>query len=401
MTKRAFVFRQLKQPYHWFKGVAANILNMFPSRKIKIIAVTGTDGKTTTSSLIYSILRQAGKKVALISTVAAYIGDEEIDTGFHVTNPAQFPLQRLIRKIVKQKYEYLVLEVTSHGIFQHRILGIRPYISVLTNITPEHLDYHTSLHEYRSIKLSLLKKSKQAVINREDSSYKLAKHALSKVGVRYVDYSFRTLDKEIKLAAQGRFSQPYNWENVAAASTTCQLLHVSIKDCARAVSSFAGVIGRMQEIPNEKGIKVIVDFAHTPNALEVACKAIRGKMLKDQKLISVFGCAGLRDPYKRPIMGRIASALCDEVVLTAEDPRTEDVNVIIRQIKEGVKQNHGHVHEIADRKKAIQFAVQQLAQKNDIVAIFGKGHEKSLNLDGKKEIYWSDQEEAVLALKGR
>ena len=401
MKNISTVARRLKQPYHWIKGVAANLLYFFPSRKIKIIAITGTDGKTTTASLVYSILRNAGKKVALISTVAAYIGEQEIDTGFHVTNPAQFQLQKLIRKIVKQGYEYLVLEVTSHGIYQHRILGIRPLVSALTNITHEHLDYHGSFKEYAEVKLSLLKKSKIAVINRESSMYKQIKHKLSRLGNTIIPYSSKTLDRVIKSAIDQRFSESYNKENAAAAVAVCQVLHISLKDCAKGILNFSGVVGRMQQIPNNKGIKVVVDFAHTPNALEVACRALRASMKSTQQLICVFGCAGLRDPYKRPAMGKIASTICNEVVLTAEDPRTEDVNTIIRQIKDGIISNYGHVHEISDRRKAIQFAIQNLANKTDVVAIFGKGHEKSLNLDGKKELPWSDQQEALLALEGK
>jgi UDP-N-acetylmuramoyl-L-alanyl-D-glutamate--2,6-diaminopimelate ligase len=157
----------------------------------------------------------------------------------------------------------------------------------------------------------------------------------------------------------------------------------------------------MEEIKNETGVRVVVDFAHTPNALEQALTSLRASLKKRQRLIAVFGAAGLRDHTKRPMMGRIASELADEAVFTAEDPRMEDVHVIIRQMKEGVVKNWGHMHEIANRGEAIQFAITKLAKPGDVVGIFGKGHERSLNLDGKHEIPWSDQDEAIKSLKLR
>lgn len=392
---------ELKRPYHFLKGVAANVKYGFPSKKLRVIAVTGTDGKTTTSTLIYHILKTAGKKVALISTVAAYIGDKEIDTGFHVTSPEEFQLQRLLKDIADQGYEFVVLEATSHGIHQFRLFGIVPEICVLTNITHEHLDYHKTYERYVQVKASLLSMSRTVVINQDDMSYApvldiLKKHSRVKIST----YSGKILPKELQYPVTSRFPEPYNHANAMAAITTAQMLDVSNTVVVRAISLFPPVSGRMEEIPNKKGIRVIVDFAHTPNALKVALEALQKQRKPGNKLIAVFGSAGLRDHTKRPLMGKAASELADEVVLTAEDPRTEDVHVIIRQIKEGATRNYGHIHEVVDRKKAIYFAIQTLAKRGDIVGIFGKGHEKSMNLDGKVEISWSDQKTARAACLG-
>ena len=382
----------VKQPYHLAKGVLANLVYGFPSRGLKIIAVTGTDGKTTTSTMIYNILLKAGKKVALISTVAAYIGSKEIDTGFHVTSPEEFALQKLLLSIKKDGFEYVVLEATSHGIVQHRLFGIHPDVAVLTNITHEHLDYHGTYNEYLKAKSRLLLRSKLSILNGEDSSFKPVREILRKKHKKFVEYNKHAQDPALDRAIQNRFVEGYNRANAIAASTAAQILNISTAVCIEGLKAFPGVKGRMEEIPNSKKIRVIVDFAHTPNALENALKALRSSMKKGQRLIAVYGSAGLRDNTKRPMMGAAGADFADETIFTSEDPRTEDVWVIMRQMKEGVKRNHGHVFQIADRREAIAFAIHKLAKPGDTVGIFGKGHERSMNLDGKREIPWSDQE---------
>ena len=352
--------------------------------------------------MIYHILKSAGKKVALISTVAAFIGDEAIDTGFHVTSPNPVALQRLLRKIASLGYEFVVLEATSHGMYQHRLFGIFPEIAVLTNITHEHLDYHPSYDHYLQTKTTFLARAKIAVINKSDRSHKMVHELLRKKNTRVIEYEFRTADSQVRATLVKMIPEPYNRENALAAITACQQLHISVNACLKAIQTFKNIVGRMEEIVvSGSDIRVVVDFAHTPNGLQSALSALRGSLKKGQRLIAVLGSAGLRDDTKRPMMGRIASELADTAVFTAEDPRTEDVNVIIRQMKEGIVENWGHMHEIVDRREAIVFAVTRLAKKGDVVGIFGKGHERSLNLDGKHEIPWSDQEEAAKALKKR
>lgn len=391
----------LKQPYHVLQGFLAWLMFGVFRKKIRIIGVTGTDGKTTTSTMIYYILKSAGKKVALISTVAAYVGDNEIDTGFHVTTPSPFALQKLLKNIARQGFEYVVLEATSHGIHQFRLFGIRPEIAVLTNITHEHLDYHGTYEAYAKTKASFLARARVAIINKNDKSERLVCEVLRRTETRIVVYDIKSCEPAIRVYLMKEVAEAYNRENALAAMTTCMALHISTQSCVKALRTFPGVVGRMQAIPNTHGITVIIDFAHTPNALERTFTTLRSRLKPKQRLIAVFGCAGLRDHYKRPAMGKIASELADMAVFTAEDPRVEDVNVIIRQMKEGIVKNWGHMHEIADRTQAIHFAIHTLAQKGDIVGIFGKGHEKSMNLDGKREIPWSDQEVAQTALNTR
>ena len=402
MKKLSFFITQLKQPYHLAQGVCAWLLFGLFHKKLRMIGVTGTDGKTTTSTMIYHILKTAEKKVALISTVAAFIGDEAIDTGFHVTSPSPFALQRLLRKIATFGYEFVVLEATSHGIYQHRLFGISPEVAVLTNITHEHLDYHPSYDHYLKTKTSFLARAKIAVINKNDKSYKMVHELVRKKDKRVVEYEFRTADPQVRAMLTNTIHEPYNRENALAAITACQQLHIPVDTCLKAIQSFKHIVGRMEEVTVPgSDIRVVVDFAHTPNGLQSALSSLRSSLKKGQRLIAVLGSAGLRDETKRPMMGRIASEFADIAVFTAEDPRTEDAHVIIRQMKEGIVKNWGHMHEVVDRREAIVFAITTLAKKGDVIGIFGKGHERSLNVDGKHEIPWSDQQEATKALEKR
>lgn len=381
--------QSIKNMFHFTNALLAVIYHGYPARKLTVIGVTGTDGKTTTSTLVYHILKTAGKKVALISTVAAYIGQEEVDTGFHVTSPDPWSLQKLIRRISNQGYDHLVLEATSHGLDQHRLLGANFQIGILTNVTHEHLDYHKSYDHYLKAKAKLLQVVDYAIVNKLDQSFEKIKKL---VRLPLITYDNRNLPSFVKK----RFSEKYNQLNAQAAIASARLLQITESQIEAAILSFPGVIGRMEEIPTKSGIRVIVDFAHTPNALKMALQALRETT--KGKLIAVYGSAGLRDKSKRPMMGEVGARLANEVILTVEDSRTEDVNTIIMQMKTGVKTNHGHVHAITDRQTAINFAIVNLAKKGDTVGIFGKGHERSMNLDGHSEIPWSDHKAARIAL---
>lgn len=390
---------QIKKPYHFFKtgilrGLRGQLQFQFPARKLKIITITGTDGKTTSSTLLYHVLKSTGKKVGLISTVGAYLSDEEIETGFHVTTPDPYLVQSLMKKMVDQGTEYLVIEVTSHGAYQHRIWGISPLIAGVTNVTHEHLDYHLNYFNYLMAKLSILKKARIVVLNEDDQSFSKLKKALLLANKKVLTYS-----KQDKIYPQAvstiksKFDQAYNQMNARLVYTITSQLDISNKDFITAIKSFPGVTGRMEEIKNKKGLKVFVDFAHTPNALQSVLFSLKKQLPKGKKLIAVYGCAGLRDRAKRPMMGKIGTDLADLVVLTAEDPRTEDVWSIIRQMKENLETHHDKVISIADRKEAIEFALTKLAKRGDIVAILGKGHEKTICY-GNVEYPWSDSEVA-------
>jgi UDP-N-acetylmuramoyl-L-alanyl-D-glutamate--2,6-diaminopimelate ligase len=284
--------------------------------------------------------------------------------------------------------EYVVLEVTSHGIDQNRVWGIRPTIAAITNVTHEHLDYHKTFENYLHTKAKLLLASSTAIINADaKDSFALLKSMLEAHKIEYLGVDVESLPTKIRQSVRARFGeQRYNFENSAIATQIAKLLEIPEKTIAQAIEKFPGVPGRMEEVTRKGGVRVIVDFAHTPNALEKALQALESK----GRLIVVFGCAGLRDITKRPLMGEIATRLADLVVLTAEDPRTEDVWSIIAQIKSGVKTGHDKIVSIEDREEAISFALTQFAKSGDTVLISGKGHEKSMNIRGT-EYPWSDQ----------
>jgi UDP-N-acetylmuramoyl-L-alanyl-D-glutamate--2,6-diaminopimelate ligase len=390
------MLRTLKNYGHLVQAVVANFVYGFPSKKLNVICVTGTDGKTTTSTLIYHLLKKANKKVALISTVAAYIGEEEIDTGFHVTLPSSFALQKLLQKIASKGMEYVVLEITSHGIDQYRNWGITPELAGITNVTHEHLDYHKTYDTYLQVKASLLTSSKYAFINQDASqSYAKLKNILRGAKTPFDSYSIKRFPQHILQTVKKRFGEErYNYENAALAFAISRKLEIKDEVFKEAIRSFPGVKGRMEEIKNKSGIKVIVDFAHTPFALEQALQAVKSQEMKKGgkgKIIVIFGCAGLRDIRKRPLMGGIASRLADYAIFTAEDPRSEDVWSIIHQMKSGVKTNHNRIMSVADRGEAIEYALTKLAKKGDTVIITGKGHERSMCY-GSVEKPWSDQD---------
>jgi len=397
---------ELKRPYHFFKtglmkGLPAKIKYKFPDRKLKIIAITGTDGKTSSSTLLYHLLRKNGKKVALISTVAAYINDKKMDTGFHVTSPAPDDLYRFMAEMVKEEIEYLILEFTSQGAYQYRLFGLKPEIVGVTNIAQDHFDYHLNYENYLEAKAIFIKKAKTVVLNADDNSYYRLKKILPSSDYKVIDYSAEEkIDSKIKKAIKTRFPEEFNQMNARLVAKMASEIGLSEKEIANEIITFEGVPGRMQFVKSKKNFEIVIDFAHTPQGLEAALTSFR-KIMKDKKmtgrLIAVYGCAGLRDAAKRPMMGKIGTDLADLVVFTAEDPRTEDVWAIIRQMKEQLRENHDKIISIPDRQEAINFAIQKLAKKGDLVTILGKGPEKSMCY-GTEETTWSDLEAVKKAL---
>ncbi|MBP7768540.1 UDP-N-acetylmuramyl-tripeptide synthetase [Candidatus Woesebacteria bacterium] len=392
---------KLKRVFHFFKtgileGLPAQISTGFPNKKLTIIAITGTDGKTTTSTLVYTILKAAGIKVGLISTVAAFRGSEAIETGFHVTSPQPKLVYSFMKQMVDEGYTHLVLETTSHGAYQFRNWGIQPDVAGLTNISHEHFDYHLSYTEYLKAKLLILKKAKIAFINADDPSYKRIKELKQFTRSMRAYSAEDELPTQIKKAITARFPEDYNQMNARLAYRISHELGVTDAMISKGISQFTGIPGRM-EVVTEKPIRVIVDFAHTPNALESALTSIRSQH-PTGKLIAVFGCAGLRDFTKRPLMGKVGSELADLAIFTAEDPRTEDIWSIIRQMKEGIIDTHSKVISIANRQEAITLALLKYAQPGDTIGIFGKGHEQSMCY-GTVETPWNDSE-AVRSILG-
>ncbi|OGE30275.1 hypothetical protein A3C59_04830 [Candidatus Daviesbacteria bacterium RIFCSPHIGHO2_02_FULL_36_13] len=376
--------------YHYPKAFLASLFYGFPTRKLTVIGVTGTDGKTTTTNMIYQILKGAGKKVSMVSTINAVVGSKSYDTGFHVTSPDPFMIQKFARTAVKAGDKYIVLEVTSHGLDQYRFLGIKFDVGVITNITHEHLDYHKTFENYLNTKLKLLKNVRQSVVNenlKEKVSGKVITFGLIKGDVN---------QKEAKLKL--KIPGDYNIENALASMATAFVLDIDKKIARNVLENFEGLSGRMQEVKNSKGIKIVIDFAHTPNGLEQALKALKSQT--KGRLISLIGCEGFRDEEKRKMMGEIAQRLSSIVVVTSVDPRGQ-WKIIKQKITEGALKAGAReginffVEE--NREKAIYFAINKLSKKGDTIGIFGKGHEKSMNIDGK-EIPWSDFEEVQKAL---
>lgn len=393
--------QKLKNFYHLIQAIIANILYGFPSRKLKIIGVTGTDGKTTTTHLIAHILKTAGKKTSFVSSVFASIGGKESDIGFHVTTPSSFALQKLLRRSADNNDEYFILETTSHALDQNRVWGIKYEIGVVTNITHEHLDYHKNYEEYLTTKIKLLKMTKIGIVNMDDESYPHIKDRISNIKTYQISKNIKNIPDLTK----------FNQYNYSAAYTVCRELGLKEESILKALKTFELPKGRLDLI-YDNDFKVIIDFAHTPNALAQLLPAIREIYLKKQgRLIHVFGSAGLRDFTKRPLMGQASGHSCDLVILTEEDYRTEDPITICTEIASGLekekftKVNYDQLINcseksysvIVNREKAIREAI-KLAKKNDVVILTGKAHEKSL-CRSKTEYPWDEYEAVKKVLK--
>jgi len=392
----------------------------FPARKLTVIGVTGTDGKTTTCNLIYKILLAAGIKAGLISTVNAVIGDEILDTGFHVTTPDAHDVQHYLARMLEAGLTHVVLETTSHGWAQFRVDACEFDIGAITNITHEHLDQHGSYENYRAAKGRLftsLEKTlpkpqgnpRLAVLNGDDRSYE---YLDSITKVRKISYGMeKTADvlakeiqyspfgiqffadgKDLRVAIKSKLVGAYNVSNcLSALSATVIGLGVKPEIAAKGIASLEGVPGRMERIDLGQNFTSIVDFAHTPNALKVTLEAAR--QMSDGRVIAVFGSAGLRDKEKRRMMAETSVELADFTVLTAEDPRTESLEGILEEMAAGARSKGGREGEtfwrVADRGEAIKFAL-SLACPGDIVLACGKGHEQSMCF-GATEYLWDDR----------
>lgn len=398
MFKKFIPQKAINLGKHLPVAVSANLKYGFPSKKLKVIGVTGTDGKTTTVNMIYSVLKSGGKKVSMISTISAVVAGKNYDTGFHVTSPDPFMIQKFIKQSVENGDEYLVLEVTSHALDQFRVWGIKFDVGVITNITHEHLDYHKTFENYLQTKAKLVKGVNLAVLNRDDPNFEKLKRLSgnSKVTTfglnKNADINPDNFSLKLKLVGE------YNLYNALAAALVARYYGVEDKVIKNSLENFDNLSGRMEEVKNNRGLKIIIDFAHTPNALESALTALRSQT-KD-KLISVFGAASKRDETKRPIMGQISAKLADITILTDEDPRFEDSLKIIDQIKYGAISAGAKIGDTLyiepDRQSAIKLAL-ELASKGDIVGVFGKGHERSMNYKGVEKP-WSDQQAVSKAL---
>lgn len=393
------MWQRIKNIYHLGMAILANIRYNFPSKKLIIVGVTGTDGKTTTVSLVYHILKEAGLNSSMISTVGAIINNKSYDVGFHVTTPSPFALQSFLNKALTKEKEklYMVLETTSHSLDQHRTFGVNYDIGILTNVTHEHLDYHKTYENYVKAKTKLLQRSKVAVVNIDHKeSYEIIKRLLKNYPGKIITYGKnKTADvNPIKFPFKTTMIGDFSIYNCLAAIAAAKELGIKDTIIKKAVLKFKPPIGREQVVYNNK-FSVMIDFAHTPNAFENILSAVRPQV--KGRLIHVFGSAGLRDKTKRPIMGRTSSKYSDIIVLTSEDPRTEQISEINNKIKSGIKNKKIKILEITDRREAIKQAI-KIAQKDDLVLVTGKSHEKSMNY-GHGEVPWDEFETVKEALK--
>ena len=390
-----------------------------PARKMTIIGVTGTDGKTTTANLIYEILKAAGLKAGLISTVNAVIGDTVIDTGFHVTTPEATDIQQYLAAMVEAGITHVVLESTSHGLAQHRVTGCEYDIAVVTNITHEHLDYHGTYEEYRAAKSRMFTSLVQthdkargnprlAVLNRDDISYDHLSAIVTTNQISYgtqenadlvarnitstvhgVDFTVvgEGFESRVHCLLPGRF----NVSNCLAAISVAIGLGIDIQTVVKGIDTLKGVPGRMEPIVMGQPFDAIVDFAHTPNALKVALETARE--MNKNRIIAVFGSAGLRDRQKRRMMAEVSIKLADVTFLTAEDPRTESLKDILAEMADAATLAGGiegqTFFRVEDRGEAIRRAV-KMAKPGDLVIACGKGHEQSMCFD-TTEYAWDDR----------
>lgn len=398
-----------------------------PSKDLILIGITGTDGKSTTANLLFEILKHAGIRSGMVTTVNAVIGDEVLDTGLHVTTPDAMDVQRYLRRMVSAGLTHCILETTSHGLAQHRVSAIEFDIAVVTNITHEHLDYHGSYEAYFDAKARLFESLepdqrkpggvvKTAVLNRDDRSYEPLKE---RIRARMIDYgtgraagvrahALQSGLEGLQMQIQGpdyrvRVSSPlvgaYNVSNILAAfSAAVEGLGIEPDVASEAVANLTSVPGRMEAIDLGQPFTAIVDFAHTPNALKKALETARD--FTAGRLIAVFGSAGLRDREKRRLMAQVSAEIADITVLTAEDPRTEPLEEILAEMAAGARSKGGVEGEtflrIPDRGEALRRAV-AIAEPGDLVITCGKGHEQSMCF-GTIEYPWDDRTALTAAL---
>lgn len=398
------VLQNLKNFYHLIQALLANIIYGFPGKKLYVIGVTGTDGKTTTTSLIHHILKESGKKAGMISTLGAKVNNQEHPVGLHTTTPTPFLIQKLLNAMVKNGCRYAVLEVTSHAIDQNRIWGIPFRLGVLTNITHEHLDYHHTFNNYMETKTRFLKSCSKVVLNVDDKSSTAVSTLLLKSVITYSvenksDYqaskiiltgnyqSFNINNLQIRTCLLGT----HNLYNNLAAIAVSRELGILESDIKSAVENFSSLPGRLETII-EKPFKIFVDFAHTPNAFQNILPTV--KTLTMGKLIHVFGATGKRDATKRPKMGEISGRLADICIVTSEDTYGEEPDKIISDVEKGLKKTPKILNKtyfiIPDRYNAIKKAI-SLANDNDTILLTGVGHQTSLNL-GNRELPWNEKE---------
>lgn len=369
-----------------FSEICANFYGN-PAEELKLIGLTGTNGKTTTAFLIKQLLENTGKKVGLIGTVQNMVGNEIYPAKY--TTPDPYELHKLFRKMADAGCEYCVMEVSSQALVQRRVSGLKFYIGAFTNLTQDHLDYHKTFENYFDAKRILFENSEIAVTNKDDKyglkivenlSSKVLTYAVNTNNADYVAKNVKFLPDgveyelvcdyvgRIHCAIPGRFSV----YNSLCAAAVVLALGTEFKDVVQAVPKCAGVKGRIEVVPCSRDFTIIIDYAHSPDGLENIISSL--KEIAKGRVVTLFGCGGDRDKTKRPLMGRIASELSDFCIVTSDNPRSENPSEIIENILEGMQNCSTPYKVVENRKEAIRFAIEN-AEKDDIILLAGKGHE--------------------------
>ncbi len=380
----------------------------WPARGLRVIAVTGTNGKTTTANYINEILKQAGYKTAMFTTAVIEVAGESKINNLNATVASVSRMQQFLNEARRSKVDFVILEVTSHSLHQHKLDGVPIEAAVMTNLTQDHLDYHKTMEKYAAAKGLLFARSpRYIVLNRDDDWFdyfdkylaeeqKITYGKSEDADVRISDIKLYKKGSEAVLAFDHQEKSQlatylpgeYNVFNMAAAASICYVLGVSMSDIKNGIASLEGIPGRFERATKDETYEVIVDYAHTPDALEKLLEATRN--ITKKRIILVFGACGDRDALKRPIMGKIAAKLADEIILTDEESYNENPDKIRRDIYAGIEESKvtNKTTEIADRREAIRHAL-NIAKKDDTILITGMGHEQFRIINGEK-LPWND-----------
>ena len=381
-------------------GIISSNYFSSPSSKLKLIGITGTNGKTTIATLLYSLYKTAGLKAGLISTVINYVDGKEIDST--QTTPDSLTINKLLYQMIEEGIQYCFMEVSSHGIEQRRISGLEFAGGIFSNLTHDHLDYHNSFEDYRDVKKDFfdnLPNTAFSLVNKDDKNGKyMVQNTKSKIftyGLKtYADYKIKILESSLEgmllkineSEFWSNLSGKFNAYNLLAVFSTASILGMPFSETLQLMSMLKNVKGRFEYL-KLNNITAIVDYAHTPDALKNIINSINEIKTNKESLITIIGCGGNRDKSKRPVMGDIASSLSSKVIFTSDNPRNESPEKIIQDMVSGVKPlNSVKTISIANRKEAIKTAC-QLAKSNDIILIAGKGHEKFQEINNKKHLF--------------
>lgn len=406
------LFRMGQPIYHWLLALTGNLIYGFPGRKMIVIGITGTNGKSTTADLTNEILKANGVKTGMLSTVAIEIAGKRTDNTTNRTSLGRWQTPRYLREMVKSGCTHAVIEVASEGLVMYRVWGIPFDVVVFTNLSPEHLNTHKTMENYRNAKgllfagLAKTKKKgvpKTIIANADDAEFKYFQGfsadkkisfgiAKGEVWANNISLGAKTeyelIDEENKYKVTSTLPAKFNIYNELAAYCVGKALGLNAEKSIRAIEGVKQIAGRMQEIPNKLGIKIFIDYAVTPDAFELLFTELR--RISQGRIIAVFGATGDRDKTKRPELGKVAGKMTNYTILTDEESYSENPSIIVDAIAEGLETvRKGNYEIILNRRDAIKRAL-EVAETTDTVVITGMGHQKYRNMGGDKKVEWDE-----------